>query len=102
MSSLTVLGATAATVLAAASAIGTLALVPAAHQARSAADAGALAAADQLLWAGGDPCEWAASVVEAGGAQLVSCRCDPADCWVNVRVWSGPIALDASARAGAD
>ena len=66
-----------AVVLAASAAV--LAQVTAArHRADVAADLGALAAADVLVGrAAGDPCERAARVVAANGAQLRRCRTHP-------------------------
>jgi secretion/DNA translocation related TadE-like protein len=83
------------------------AAVVARHRADSAADLGALAAADRSLGRSpGDPCTAAARVVRAGGAQLTACRvASDASVSVSVQVplprpWSRLGVAQARARAG--
>lgn len=88
-------------------AVLTLVLVPllggfAAHaRARSAADAGALAAADALSGRiGGDPCERAAETVGSVDATMRSCTLDGATATVETAVDLGWVVVTAGARAG--
>ena len=82
-------------------------------EAQSAADAAALAAAQELALSSGDrsPEELAAEYAARNGAQLVSCACDPdsSEAVVDVRmtvdglvVVRGPRTLTARARAVVD
>jgi secretion/DNA translocation related TadE-like protein len=70
-------------------------------RARTAADAAALAAAQELaVPAGADPASLAASYAEANGATLATCVCAPgsAEADVEVRVDVGPLLLFADAQ----
>nr|WP_225737797.1 Rv3654c family TadE-like protein [Pseudoclavibacter chungangensis] len=85
----------------------TLVLVPllggfaAQARARSAADAGALAAADALSGrVSGDPCERAAEVIVTAGATMRSCTLDGATARVETSVDLGWAVVVAHARAG--
>lgn len=87
------------------SALGVVAAMVRAHRsAQSAADLGALAAASALA-RGRDPCESAAGLVAANGAELRACEIQGQDVLVTVEVagpkWLGQTAdLTAQARAG--
>lgn len=89
---------------AAALAVGLAAVGTAAVQsqrAAGAADAAALAAADAASGAvAGIPCDLAAHVARAGGADLSRCVLDGRVATVTVRVPFGVLAATASARAG--
>lgn len=66
-----------------------------------AADAAALAAADAASGAvSGIPCELAAAVAGASGAELTSCEIDGLTATVTVSAWFGRLPAAASARAG--
>lgn len=65
------------------------------------ADAAALAAADAAIGvATGVPCERAAEVVGAAGAELIVCELHGLTATIRVRLGSGLFAADARARAG--
>ena len=67
----------------------------------SAADAGALAAADAASGAvPGDPCERAAEVAETFGGRVEACDLDELIATVTVSMPLGPLTARASARAG--
>lgn len=67
----------------------------------SAADAGALAAADAASGAvPGMPCELAAQVADAYGAHTEACEIDELIATVTVSVRFGPLAARTAARAG--
>lgn len=71
------------------------------QRAAGAADAAALAAADAASGAiGGVPCERAAQIADAAGAQLVACTLDALVATVTVSVPFGALSAQASARAG--
>lgn len=81
-------------------------LARAQHQAAAAADLAALAGA-QAVGASSDPCEAAARVASANGAQLRSCRIsgDVVDVLVELsspRLWGRTWLLRGRARAGPD
>ncbi|GAA5203233.1 helicase [Microbacterium jejuense] len=67
----------------------------------SSADAGALAAADAASGAvGGIPCERAAEVAATFGARVDACALDGLIATVTVAIRFGPVAAQATARAG--
>jgi secretion/DNA translocation related TadE-like protein len=75
------------------------------HQARAAADLGALAGAGRTLADPGAVCPVAEGIVRANGGALVACEVDGLDVRVTVRVRVVPLpgvkrAAHASARAG--
>jgi secretion/DNA translocation related TadE-like protein len=66
-----------------------------------AADLSALAGADALAAASGEPCMIAAAAAQRNGAELTSCEVDAQDVVVRVRVGDGPVlSIDGVARAG--
>jgi len=79
---------------------------------RAAADAAALAAAQELAFpSGASPAEQAALLAERNGAELIACACDPGSFEAVVTVRSAPtnlllaprsVVLDVQARAVVD
>lgn len=69
------------------------------HEAQSAADLGALAAAETLQW-GGAACESAARAVATNDAELVGCEVSGEYVVVRVRVPVAGVWASAAARAG--
>ena len=102
MSAATVTGVSAALIVATATAIGALAVVPSAHELRGAADAAAIAAATVAWWGETEPCRAASEVTAAYRVELPQCTCSGSDCTVTTRMWRLGFAIDATARAAAD
>lgn len=94
-------GVVAGTAMLAVALVGVGAAAVTGQRLASAADAGALAAADAASGAvPGDPCERAAEVAEAFGARVEACNLDELIATVTVSMRFGPVGAHASARAG--
>ncbi len=98
---MTAVGIVGAAAVLAAGLLGAGAAAVASQRLASAADAGALAAADAASGAvPGIPCDRAAEVADAFGAVLEACELDELIATVTVSMRLGPVAARASARAG--
>jgi secretion/DNA translocation related TadE-like protein len=75
------------------------------HEARTAADLGALAGAARAIYGEGDACGWAARFVTANGGRMTACTVEGLEIVVRVRVEVRPLPglvrpVEAAARAG--